>query len=49
MNEYEKLMYKSELARETARKSETNWSWCYWNNVADRLYEQALLLKVDQL
>ena len=48
MNKYEELMYKSELARETARKCETNWGWCYWNDVADRLYEKALLLNVNQ-
>jgi hypothetical protein len=49
MNKYEELMYKSELARETARKCKTNWGWCYWNKVADRLYEKALLLNVNQL
>ena len=49
MNEYETLIYKSELARQTARNSETNWAWCYWNNVADKLYEKALLLNVSAL
>ena len=49
MNEYETLIYKSELARQTARNCETNWGWCYWNNVADRLYEKALLLNVSAL
>lgn len=49
MNKYEELMYKSELARQTARNSETNWAWQYWNNVADKLQEQALLLNVEAL
>ena len=49
MNKYEELMYKAELARQTARTCETNWGWVYWNGVADRLQEQALLLNVSQL
>jgi DNA-directed RNA polymerase subunit F len=49
MNEYEKLMYKSELARQAALKSETNWAWQYWNKVADKLQEKALLLNVGDL
>lgn len=49
MNEYEKLMYKSELARQTAKTSETNWAWQYWNKVADQLLEKALLLNVEAL
>jgi hypothetical protein len=49
MNKYEELMYKSELARQTARNCETDWGWCYWNDIADRLQEQALLLNVNQL
>jgi hypothetical protein len=49
MNEYEKLIYKSELARQTARTCETNWGWQYWNRVADELYEKALLLNVEAL
>jgi hypothetical protein len=48
-NKYEELMYKSELARECARKSETNWAWQYWNKVADKLQEEALLLNVEAL
>ena len=49
MNEYEELIYKSELARQTAFKSETNWAWQYWNGVADKLYEKALNLNLNQL
>lgn len=49
MNEYEKLIYKSELARLTAMKCETNWGCQYWNRVADELYEKALLLNVEAL
>ena len=49
MNEYEILIYKSELARHTARTCETNWAWQYWNGIADKLYEKALLLNVSAL
>ena len=49
MNEYETLMYKRELALQTARNCETNWGWQYWTKVADELYEKALLLDVEAL
>jgi hypothetical protein len=49
MNKYEELMYKSELARECARKSETNWAWQFWNRIADDLQYKALLLNVETL
>ena len=49
MNKYEELIYKSELARQTARNCKTNWAWNYWNKVADELYEEALLLNVEAL
>ena len=48
-NRYEELMYKSELAQQTAQRSETNWAWQYWQNVADYLKNLALLLNVEAL
>ena len=48
-NRYEELMYKSELAQQTAQKSETNWAWQYWQNVADKLKEKALALPLEEL
>ena len=48
-NKYEELMYKSELAEQTARKSETNWAWQYWQGVADKLKEEALALPLEEI
>lgn len=48
-NRYEVLMYKSELAALTARKSETDWACWYWQNVADYLKKLAYLLNVEAL
>ena len=49
MNRYEELMFKSEMARQTAQNAETNWAWQYWNNVADKLKEEALALPLEEL
>lgn len=49
MNRYEELMYKSELAQQTARKSETDWATWYWQGVADYLKNLAYLCNVDKL
>jgi len=48
-NRYEELIYKSELAQQTAQKAETNWAWQYWQNVSDYLKKLALLLNVEAL
>lgn len=48
-NKYEELMYKSELAEQTARNSETNWAWQYWQGVADKLKEEALALPLEEI
>ena len=49
MNRYEELMFKSELAEQTARKSKTNWAWQFWLGVADKLKEMALSLNLDEV
>jgi hypothetical protein len=49
MNRYEELMFKSELAAQTASKCETNWGWQYWQNVSDKLKEQALSLPLEEI
>ena len=49
MNRYEELIYKSEMAQQTAMKAETNWAWQYWQNVADYLKNLAYLCNVDKL
>ena len=49
MNRYEELMFKSEMARQTAKNAETNWAWQYWNGVADKLYEEALSLPLEEI
>lgn len=49
MNEYESLMFKSELAEQNARKAESNWAWQYWQGVADKLREKALSLPLCEV
>lgn len=49
MNKYEELMFKSELAEQTARNCETNWGWQYWQGVADKLKEEAYALPLEEL
>ena len=49
MNRFEELMFKSELAEQTARKAETNWAWQFWQKVADKLKEMALALPLEEL
>lgn len=49
MSRYEELMYKSELAEQTARKASTNWAWQYWQNVADVLKNMALSLPLEEM
>ena len=49
MNRYEELMFKSELAAQTASKCETNWGWQYWQGVADKLKNEALSLPLEEL
>ena len=49
MNRYEELMFKSELAAQTAKKAETNWAWQYWQNVSDVLKNEALSLPLEEL
>jgi hypothetical protein len=49
MNRYEELMFKSELAEQTARNCETNWGWQYWQGVADKLKEEAYALPLEEL
>jgi hypothetical protein len=48
-NRYQELMFKSELAAQTASKCETNWGWQYWQNVSDELKEQALSLPLEEI
>lgn len=48
-NQYEELMYKSDLAMLTSRKAESDWAWLFWANVSERLKEKALLLKIDEV
>lgn len=48
-NRYQELMFKSELAEQTARNSETNWAWQYWQSVADKLREEALALPLEEI
>lgn len=48
-NRYQELMYKSELAAQTARNCETNWGWQYWSNVSEYLKNLALLQNVEAL
>ena len=48
-NRYEELMFKSELAEQTARNCETNWGWQYWQNVSDKLKNEALSLPLEEL
>jgi hypothetical protein len=48
-NRYQELMFKSELAEQTARKSESNWAWQYWQGVADKLREKALALPLEEI
>ena len=49
MNRYEELMFKSELAAQTARNCETNWGWQYWQTVSDKLKNEALSLPLEEL
>ena len=49
MNRYEELMFKSELAEQTARNCETNWGWQYWQGVSDKLEEKALSLPLEEI
>ena len=48
-NRYQELMFKSELAAQTASKCETNWGWQYWQNVSDKLKEEALSLPLEEI
>ena len=48
-NRYQELMFKSELAAQTARNCETNWGWQYWQNVSDKLKNEALSLPLEEL
>ncbi len=48
-NRYQELMFKSELAEQTARNCETNWGWQYWQGVADKLKEEAYALPLEEL
>lgn len=48
-NRYEELMFKSELAAQTARNCETNWGWQYWQTVSDKLKNEALSLPLEEL
>ena len=43
-NRYQELMFKSELAEQTARNCETNWGWQYW-----QLKEEALSLPLEEI
>ena len=45
---YEELILKSELATQTAQKSETSWACLFWSNVADKLKNMALALPLDK-
>jgi hypothetical protein len=45
---YEELILKSELATQTAQKSETSWACLFWSNVADKLKNMALSLPLDK-
>lgn len=47
MNEYEELMFKSEMAKQNAKKSETDWASNYWTTVAEKLEEKALSLPLS--
>ena len=49
MNRYEELIYKSEMAQQTAMKAETNWAWQYWQTVSDKLKNEALSLPLEEL
>ena len=49
MNRFEELMFKSELAEQTARNAESNWAWQYWLGVADTLKEEALALPLEEI
>lgn len=48
-NRYQELMFKSELAEQTARNCETNWGWQYWQGVSDKLKEEALSLPLEEI
>ena len=48
-NRYQELMFKSELAAQTARNCETNWGWQYWQGVSDKLKEEALSLPLEEI
>ena len=48
-NRYQELMFKSELAEQTARNCETNWGWQYWQGVSDKLEEKALSLPLEEI
>ena len=48
-NRYQELMFKSELAAQTASKCETNWGWQYWQGVSDKLEEEALSLPLEEI
>ena len=49
MNEYELLIYKSELAAMNARKANSDWATWYWQDVSDKLKEKAYSLNVGAL
>ena len=49
MNRFEELMFKSELAEQTARNAESNWAWQYWQGVADKLKEEAYAIPLEEL
>ena len=48
-NRYQELMFKSELAEQTARNCETNWGCQYWQGVSDKLKEEALSLPLEEI
>lgn len=44
---YAELKYKADKARLTAMKAETDWSYFYWQSVAEQLEEKALQVEVE--